>query len=349
MDIFEGLKKNPIFAMSLTSKELFHSNFWGWLFERNTAYIKVFFDDNISPDDYKVTREEGNKGNKRDITVWTKSHSKAYVIENKFKSVPKADQLNRYQNALGDAFAKGVITGIVPPAFTLKDWKFMSYSEIGNAIKEIASQVEKDGFEKQLIIEYADMLLALTDCLKNALDNTLGKWQLKSFEDFEQIRMDDILKKLKASELEDYLRKELQSTVSGTAGKNGQFSLFIDDSFSHKHPVVNIQYVQENNIIGIQIENYQYRRCVQSKASNDAEKEALFKQYQDLGWFEEYVPKKDRTIMGKETSLKVRYGKYSPDFLYQYWDLKEGTSFADIKEYVEKDMQFAAEILNKIT
>lgn len=40
MSYIEDLKKNPIFAMSLSSKELFHSNFWAWLFERNIEYAK---------------------------------------------------------------------------------------------------------------------------------------------------------------------------------------------------------------------------------------------------------------------------------------------------------------------
>lgn len=39
----DSIKNNPLFVMSLHSKELFHSNFWAWLFERNHEYVKIFF------------------------------------------------------------------------------------------------------------------------------------------------------------------------------------------------------------------------------------------------------------------------------------------------------------------
>ena len=41
-ELFENLKKNPILHMSLGSKELFHSNFWAWLFEIDKEFVKVF-------------------------------------------------------------------------------------------------------------------------------------------------------------------------------------------------------------------------------------------------------------------------------------------------------------------
>ena len=41
--IVEKLNSNPVFAMSLHSKELFHSNFWAWLFGHNVEYAKIFF------------------------------------------------------------------------------------------------------------------------------------------------------------------------------------------------------------------------------------------------------------------------------------------------------------------
>lgn len=43
--IVEKLNSNPVFAMSLHSKELFHSNFWAWLFGHNVEYAKIFFPD----------------------------------------------------------------------------------------------------------------------------------------------------------------------------------------------------------------------------------------------------------------------------------------------------------------
>ena len=64
-DLIKELEKNPIYAMSLSSKELFHSNFLSWLltFEQYSHYIsnlKNFF--SIEDDDeiFYVFREKYN-------------------------------------------------------------------------------------------------------------------------------------------------------------------------------------------------------------------------------------------------------------------------------------------------
>ena len=78
MSIFTEIKSNPVFAMSLSSKELFHSNFWAWLFERNIAYAKVFFS-GIK----EIKRVEREK-NHRDVTIWetetTKNKTTQYEV-----------------------------------------------------------------------------------------------------------------------------------------------------------------------------------------------------------------------------------------------------------------------------
>jgi hypothetical protein len=39
----EILKKSLVFAMSKGSHELFHTNIWAWLIERDKKFCKVFF------------------------------------------------------------------------------------------------------------------------------------------------------------------------------------------------------------------------------------------------------------------------------------------------------------------
>ena len=56
--LIEELLKNPIYAMSLHEKELFHSNFWGWLFEHDIAYAQIFFPE-INEIGERLAREYG--------------------------------------------------------------------------------------------------------------------------------------------------------------------------------------------------------------------------------------------------------------------------------------------------
>jgi|GEM_PF-6652728 len=48
LDCINRLNNSPMFAMSLGSKELFHSNFWAWIMENadpDKLLLHLFFDD----------------------------------------------------------------------------------------------------------------------------------------------------------------------------------------------------------------------------------------------------------------------------------------------------------------
>ena len=62
------LKNSLLYQMSLGSKELFHSNVWAWLMEKENKIINVFFDD-VDLGKYEkpyISRECKN----RDIIIW---------------------------------------------------------------------------------------------------------------------------------------------------------------------------------------------------------------------------------------------------------------------------------------
>ncbi|MCM1533207.1 MAG: PD-(D/E)XK nuclease family protein [Corallococcus sp.] len=101
------LKNSLMYQMSLGSKELYHSNVWAWLLEKDREYIKAFFNIDLTEFDnkFEVRRELAH----RDITIWL--HKKGYpdnqgkcylVIENKIKSLPTKEQLQDYTEDLGN-------------------------------------------------------------------------------------------------------------------------------------------------------------------------------------------------------------------------------------------------------
>lgn len=272
--------------MSLSSKELFHSNFWAWLIERNIEYAKIFFPDDLSRDPQddnlvlapldnvaKVEREEGH----RDVTVWRKEiparqkngntkYDEAFVIENKFKSIPTMDQLLRYQEVLekpkdsdGNCkekekkiFCRGLLTGLERPDFMddpkLLKWKFLSYDEIGKRIIEVAKRVEAPDeacatevpFEQTLIIQYGEMIRNLHALLHGKLDSLGEYW--KTFDaDCEMLRINDIFSKLVAARLEKYLRDRLLGQV--LPEEIGDYELRIEAYYAQNGAGVDVRYV----------------------------------------------------------------------------------------------------------
>lgn len=107
----DNLKNNPIFQLSLSSKELFHSNFLAWLAEDDNTrcvfnkVMQTWLDDKnweYKPNEMEVKREY----NHFDFCVCDKlsidgndvTGNVQVVLENKFKSIAYTDQLVDYKD-----------------------------------------------------------------------------------------------------------------------------------------------------------------------------------------------------------------------------------------------------------
>ena len=345
---YNNIKDNPLYIMSLASNELFHSNFWDWLLRRDKKYIKVFFSDEITSD-YEVKREEGN----RDITIKTKDKNNkdivyVYVIENKFKSLPKKDQLQKYETALGSKFKCGKVTGIIEPEF-IKDvdgWNFLGYTEICEEIKKVDSELLSP-FEKQLVKNYADTFLKFSKDLTDFIKRTDEQWVL-DFDIFKDVGMDDIAKKLKTEKFCEYLNKKFSRI------KAGDYHFRAEAGFSHKRHRVDarLEYDKGNPVeIGIQVEHDEYRWFVKIEpriTTKDGVNE-VFKEYEKKGWFVDYNPK-SKTIREHITGLTKVFRTYEDKtndsyiFIFQYWKIKE-ISFDELAIQIEKDLELASDII----
>ena len=379
MGVAEELKKSPIFHMSLSSKELFHSNMWAWLFERSISYCQIFFKD-ISAKPV-VKREEKHC----DITFWI--GDKAYIIENKFKSIPNKNQLAKYQMDAGSSFEKGVLTGIVEPSFInepdMKLWSFVKYEEIGKKIVEIAEKEERDEFEKQLICNYGEMLKTLSLLLNEELNKSEKKWNPNSSV-CKKLRLDDIYSKLLAEKLCSFLEER----INEDGRTEGDYSLQISSGFTNACALVDIKYVyndidlndkqQRDTVsgekllsLGIQIQKDKYRWICEYKDNNIGERftgktEKIFKDFKSYGWFVDYdctkftspTPKKIKDHFTDEehkTSLSKPhkwgdktpvppYGMFGTEFIHQYWNI-EKSSFDQLLEYIKQDLDLARRII----
>ncbi len=374
----EDLKADPIFAISLSSNELFHSNFWAWLFKRNIEYVRIFFPEIGSVE--QVKREESH----RDISIW-QDESTVFVIENKFKSIPTEEQLVAYQDALKGSFCKGVLTGLLEPDFVggMEKWEFLPYDKIGKDIVEKADELEKDAFLHDLISRYGNLLQNLYKVLVSERDRVGETWGGKDTKDaiekFEEIRLHSIFEKLMADSLTAYLNENLhlEQEVNG-------YRLKISSYYGNAGAGVDVRYTNENlrgktipRSIGVQIEMKQYRIVAEwgvftpKVKKNSSSKKykldlqctgPLFKSMQDKTWFVKYDDTSRKNITfhagglhstGLNSSGYCGYGSddvgiKSWTFLYQYWKT-DSISFAEICRNVKQDMKYAHdEVLSKI-
>lgn len=357
--IFINLKKSPIFAISLSSKELFHSNFWAWLIEYKNEFAKVFFQD-IQSENLIVQREVGN----RDLTII--SGNSYYIIENKLKSLPDEKQIKRYQQEVGSNFRFGCITGVVE----LKDlpdyWHFCSYKQIGEKIKKINFEMA-DNRWFDLINEYADVIINIDTAL-SLFNNEYGPKLVTSasFEQypilkkFEDIRFADICKKCKSYEFTNFIKQTIAPDLEKLIGSKDTV-LSVGNSYSNKSSLNDIRFIKNAGkdnevVIGIQIQDNQYRYCfVKAKGFwgfiNKEFTLNLFNELLDCGWFSEYN-KSEKFLKGIKSSMRDLYCKYETDnykFVYQYYNLSDNEmDFRSLSNKIYKDMVFASTIINSI-
>lgn len=181
-DILVEISNNAMFRLSLCSRELFHSNFWAWLIEKQPIQIlPIFIKDldlsKIDLSNFDVKREEtvskviqkniytGKEINKKcNADISFKLGDTLYIIENKFKSLPDLEQLNNYLK--GKSNTKIILTSFIKPYFELKpNMSFVSYETILFGLQNADLTVFKED-EKAIINNYIECLRLLVELKK---------------------------------------------------------------------------------------------------------------------------------------------------------------------------------------
>lgn len=360
--IIENLEKNPLFAMSLGNKELFHSNFWAWIMElekengkcrERTSFINFFFNVPSEQFDSKIIIEREKEN--RDITVTLGQES--YVIENKIKSIPTEKQLKDYTEKLGRKFASGILTG-VKQTLTIEEsklktkWAFKSYKEIADFLKEYRIELDDNKYDNeyinQTIQKYSELLIItneLFDYVENNFNNQMPNNKQGFYSIIEKVKMADICKKIVCSKFEEKLKNS-----SRLQFEDENWIVKIKSSFSNKNAITDIfitKKVQSNEeiFIGIQIEGSQYRRVVNIP---NIIPEKIFDHFKELRWFDgDYKGSKEITFANKKitTSMKKEFCKYKPSFTYQYYNITD-FSFDSLTDTIITDIKEACTLVN---
>ncbi len=175
--ILENLSKNAMFALSLCSKELFHSNFLVWVFNMYPKECEEIFVKDISLQEIDIIKREYNVGKNKnqkkcnaDIYIKT-NDSKEIIIENKCKSIPDKQQLNDYKGLKLNATI--ILLSYLEPLFEIKEigcyfWSYKDIKEKLNLLLEKIKDTDKDTENYVIIKNYIDMLelmLSLKECV----------------------------------------------------------------------------------------------------------------------------------------------------------------------------------------
>lgn len=387
--MIEELKNSPLYTMSLGSRELYHSNFWAWLMRKNPYMINVFFENLIE------VVEKGEKGFKiiakgkckenidplklierenANTDIKIQLDNDVYIIENKIKTLPYREQLLKYQYQ-SKGFQNGCYTGLVDPNFSEeeiefeckkeihkntfqhKDWSFVSYSTISKRITAIMDQNDKgwfNCFEREIINKYCEDISNINTIISEKIpSNNVQEFKFEKDLALDNIRLEDVYQKLKADIFKKNLHEKLKNQIDS---KINGYELKIQSNFTRKTPLVEVFYRKgKDDLIGIQLQGTQYRRCFSKWGGKDLENT-----FNSLNgkWFCNSFTKSEKrkangsiTFNGRKyvTSQTGNYCSYKPSFIYQYGNLDDKNwSFDAIRNAIKSDMETAKQILSEL-
>jgi len=282
----EMLNGSLLFAMSLGSRELYHSNVWKWLFddkEIGLALLKKIFPD-FTENSPIVKREQGN----RDLSIWDSGEKKVWVIENKFKSLPYASQLSEYKAKLGEKYCNGVLICIKSPTWTVDGWRVITYADL---MKHIEGALPKNHPKGGQIKEYVCIVRALLSLVSSFSEKHNNTWAtLKDCVEYTDVSLDDICLKLNAEILKDKILSHADFRALNS--DNSDWKLDVMTNFSHGESMICIAYRREDSesekknpdsVIGVEIQGDSYKKYVQLKCNaEDAYNKAC-----EIGWLKQ--------------------------------------------------------------
>jgi len=346
--VINDMKNSIVYQMSLGNKELFHSNLWKWLIQQKPKLVNVFFSTLNANDIMEVRREDKN----RDIVIKLNNVDE-YIIENKIKSYPDKEQLERYsEKKKYPHFIEGIITGIKPPSFNLPiGWKFKSYSEIADGILSYLNIFDR--YEQEVLEDYCKMIQNLNSLLYSQMeknDKKLCYWS-EELHLLYDVNLMDVYRKLKGDDFVLFSKNKLENHFIQKVSEIGCVFEVKKPSFHNGKTTLDFEIKKDEAFsVGIQIEDDQYRLFC---CKRDLRGDDLFNHFVELGWFDGTFPvtvskKSIRTVFGNETRMTKKYCGYSGnEWIYQYYSVYKAfnNSYDKILEQLFKDLENAIKIL----
>ena len=178
----EELYKNPMFRISLGSKELFHSNFLAFLWDCDKQAFLNVINDLLQSKKINVSELLGKEGltiyrekENLDLCICHTENNKDcidIIIENKVKSIPYIEQLDEYRQTAAKPQYKNS-TAVTYILLTLatefpnkeaieRDWNIITYDQLVKAIKQYYHKNNIEPRLQQYVADYTDFIEKLS-------------------------------------------------------------------------------------------------------------------------------------------------------------------------------------------
>lgn len=362
-DIIQSLKGNPMFHLSLGSKELFHSNFLEFLWEQNpTAFLEMLKEIVIKEKDKNQIQDLIKKIDKNkeylklarekehfDICIFHNESNKIVydiIIENKVKSIPYKAQLCEYIDKIRKKKQSPVYIllslaqNFAEQAEISKSWNVIDYKELESKIKTYYSN------DNQYINDYCLLIKNLNELEEKLFTNNEKFFNGKIYESLKEIRLHDLYLKQSGSifigEISQRIKSKIKEAIIIIGKENRDdksHKIFLSNTMNNGKSTLTATILFGKAFYTIQIEGDQYRHMFNSaglaaksckKNSEKVDGNKLEKRLHNNAAlnFVKFVNDYDVTDLSGD--LNKNYCRYGEDVVYRYKKFTDKDDMLDI-------------------
>lgn len=351
----QKLKKSPIYNFSLSSKELFHSNFLAWMLnelitdekgnytsnEQFEMFWKLFCKYGRLSEEFNglkikydsIKREEKNLDLLFSAHIGDNNYFDV-IIENKVKSIPYIEQLIEYASKAKKGSRFILLTLHCPESLNAQNrqikagddavWCVVSYSDLKKCLSNFLEQpITLSSYNREIIADYIQLLGVLIAV------NEEAEISESDFFNWADENSNSVIRYLRDLRLADfYLKKKyamLADLVKIRVGSVKEIS--INSGFSNSNGFLDIKYKVDDSLnLGIQIQANMFRLVIEGQ---NAEQKAI--ELDSKNWFDFQIIEHNGIVYPKNNGLN----KYGEHFRYKYVNVPSHTKLVKLLDYIE--------------
>lgn len=369
-EIKEYLNASPLYNLSLSSKELFHSNFLYWIGKNHPELFVAIFKDlgcvaSWSDDNWKIKREHLNF----DICIETPDGIK-FVLENKVKSIPMKRQLDEYEVKLVNKECDFVLLSLAtdfPDKKAIEEknkWKIKNYENLYVAIINNKNKFVSDSYSLALIEDYCGFIINLHNLSRYWEVKDDSPFLLRPDEDVQDLRIGDLRDKIWNSQACVKLMSELERVCQVKAfycwniweiRDYGEClsKLYVNWAFTHGQGLLEVKVkINKDFVMLIQLQGNRYCHGVEWISGEKIRHADFWKKTQDnetirsMSFLEldnEHQAIYPDICCDKKRKSKA-YNKYNDTFLYQSKLISEMASVGQVLTAISGEVKKIIEI-----
>ncbi len=302
----DSLKGNPIFVLSESSKELYHSNFLAWLLGRFPKDFCSLFGD------FDAVSREKKFGRKSVDIALHKKLSTVAVIEVKIKDILTDSQAALYENTTAIKHHVSLF-----PSPSVAGWRQINFKQIANILEKLHLDQSPESSVIKLYVRMLNDLLSIVSQADNTLHykNMIGsysKW-------LEDIRLSEAWKRHFGTKFLSQVKCNFENRKV---------------SINNKSATITFGTLQKGIRLGVQIEGKQLRRFAEHSMSDMT----ILPRLVQCGWF-------DASWRSPKRKLEYcTYKADQYVFKYQWKPMELTWTPTEVSEYLAQEWEVLANV-----